>query len=236
MDKILIIDDEKPTLHMFRLFLNAYGYQVLTAESGEEGIQVFQNENPPFVLTDVKMPGMDGIEVLKRIKEIEPMTEVIVITGHGDMDLAIKALSLDATDFINKPIQRHALDQALKRAKGRLNLARSDKNEVEVKIRKDAVIIQILGNVNSGSEEALGKAWDEAANAEKQKIVILFSHNSAINGAGIAILTQLLLDSRKKGLNVVMAGLSENFSKMFDIAGITKLVKIHPALEDALAD
>lgn len=236
MDKILIIDDERPTLHMFRLFLNAYGYQVLTAESGEEGIQVFQNEKPPFVLTDVKMPGMDGIEVLKRIKEIEPITEVIVITGHGDMDLAIKALSLDATDFINKPIQRHALDQALKRAKGRLCLARSDENEVEVKIRKDAVVIQILGNVNSGSEEALGKAWNEAANAEKQKIVILFSYNSAINGAGIAILTQFLLDSRKKGLNVVMAGLSENFSKMFAIAGITKLVKIHPALEDALAD
>ncbi|MFH1083800.1 MAG: response regulator, partial [Pseudomonadota bacterium] len=117
MDKILIIDDEKPTLAMFRLFLGAYGYEVFTAENGEEGLEVFERERPPIVVTDIKMPGMDGFEVLRRIKEIEPSTEVIIITGHGDMDLAVKALDFNATDFINKPIQRSSLDAALKRAK-----------------------------------------------------------------------------------------------------------------------
>jgi len=106
MDKILIIDDEKPTLTMFNLTLSAFGYTVITAENGQEGIESFERERPPLVITDIKMPGMDGIEVLRRIKEIDPNTEVIIVTGHGDMDLAIKALNLDATDFINKPIQR----------------------------------------------------------------------------------------------------------------------------------
>ncbi|MCK7512448.1 MAG: response regulator [Desulfobacterales bacterium] len=66
---------------------------------------------------------MNGIEVLKQVKAIDPSAEVIVITGHGDMDLAIQALNLDATDFINKPIQRHLLEQAIKRAQERRRLA-----------------------------------------------------------------------------------------------------------------
>jgi YesN/AraC family two-component response regulator len=123
MDKILVIDDEKPTLTMFRLFLGAYGYEVLTAENGAEGLEIFKKERPPIVLTDIKMPGIDGLSVLKQIKEIDKKTEVIVITGHGDTDLAKQALTLDAVDFINKPIRKEALDAALQRAQKRLDSA-----------------------------------------------------------------------------------------------------------------
>jgi len=63
--------------------LRSDGYEVLTAEDGKSGLEIFAKESPPIVLTDIKMPGMDGIEVLKRIKEISPETEVIVVTGHG---------------------------------------------------------------------------------------------------------------------------------------------------------
>jgi YesN/AraC family two-component response regulator len=121
MVKILVIDDEEPTLFMFRLFLNAYGYRVLTAEKGAEGLEIFKQEKPPIVLTDIKMPGMDGLAVLQQIKEIDPNTQVIVITGHGDTDLAQQALDSGATDFINKPINKEALDAALKRAEKRLH-------------------------------------------------------------------------------------------------------------------
>jgi signal transduction histidine kinase len=72
------------------------------------------------VLTDIKMPVMDGIELLKRIKQSNPETEVIMITGHGDMDLAIKSLKYEATDFITKPINVDALEIALKRACDRI--------------------------------------------------------------------------------------------------------------------
>ena len=122
MEKILVIDDEEPTLSMFRLFLGAYGYQVFTAANGSEGIELFKKERPSIVLTDIKMPGMDGLTVLKQIKNIDPKTEVIVITGHGDMELAKQALDSDAVGFINKPIKKEALDQALNKARERLNL------------------------------------------------------------------------------------------------------------------
>ena len=119
MKKILIIDDEKPTLAMFRLLLEAYGYEVVTAENGRIGIETFERERPAVVFTDIKMPGIDGLEVLKRIKAIDAASPVIVITGHGDRDLARQAMDMNATTFIHKPIQRKALEEALALAEGK---------------------------------------------------------------------------------------------------------------------
>jgi PAS domain S-box-containing protein len=120
MSKLLVIDDEEGIRRMLALSLSTDGYEVLTAPGGEEGIEMFKGESPPIVLTDIKMPGADGIEVLKRIKDLDPDAEVIMITGHGDMDLAIEALKLDASDFLNKPIKDDALSVALKRAEQRI--------------------------------------------------------------------------------------------------------------------
>lgn len=115
MENVLVIDDEKAILNMFPLFLSFYGYTVLTAENGEQGLEIFREQRPPVVFLDIKMPGMDGREVLKQIKEIDPETEVIIMTGHGDKELAKEILNLHADDYINKPFQKDSLDEALKR-------------------------------------------------------------------------------------------------------------------------
>ncbi|MDY6837069.1 MAG: response regulator [Thermodesulfobacteriota bacterium] len=138
MLKILLIDDEEPIRKVLGLYLRSKDYEVITAADGREGIEAFQQESPAVVLTDIKMPGMDGIEVLKRVKEMNPETEIIVITGHGDMDLAVQALQLDASDFITKPVDNQALSVALKRAKERMEIRRrlkeyTDNLEVMVK-------------------------------------------------------------------------------------------------------
>jgi PAS domain S-box-containing protein len=122
MSKLLVIDDEEGIRKLLTLSLTSDGYEVYSAASGEEGLEIFKREAPPIVLTDIKMPGIDGIEVLKQIKELSPDTEVIMITGHGDMDLAIESLKLDASDFLNKPIKDEALSVALKRAKERISI------------------------------------------------------------------------------------------------------------------
>ncbi len=121
MKKILIIDDERPTLKMFRLFLRAYGYEVLTAENGDAGLEIFRSEKPDMVFSDIKMPGLDGLRVLERIKSSDPDIPVVVITGHGDTDLAQQAMALNATAFLHKPIQRQALEEALEKAEKALN-------------------------------------------------------------------------------------------------------------------
>jgi len=120
MNKVLLIDDEEDILDVLSLSLRSDGYDVITAPSGEEGLVAFEHESPPIILTDLKMPGMDGLEVLKRIKSSNPDAEVIVVTGHGDMDSAIDALRYGASDFVNKPVREEALQIALKRAKEKL--------------------------------------------------------------------------------------------------------------------
>jgi len=119
--QVLLVDDEPGILKVLGISLADRGYRVLTAENGEEALRVFHEARPEVILTDIKMPGMDGIELLKRIKEESPNTEVIMITGHGEMELAIQSLKYDASDFITKPIHDEALDIALRRAMERLS-------------------------------------------------------------------------------------------------------------------
>ena len=120
--KILLVDDEEGIRKVLGISLADSGYDVLTAENGEQALRLFAQHAPPIVLTDIKMPGIDGVTLLKNIKSENPDTEVIMITGHGDMDLAIKSLQHDATDFVTKPINDDVLEIALKRATERIGM------------------------------------------------------------------------------------------------------------------
>lgn len=229
MKKILVIDDEKPTLKMFTLLLEALGFSVLTAENGQAGVDVFRAELPDIVLTDIKMPIMDGIEVLRNIKQINPHAEVIVITGHGDMELAIQALNLDATDFINKPVQRQDLSQALQRAEERLALSRTQESQVALDMGDDKTVLRIQGNVTGLTGKYLEDAFAQAIEREHDCIELQFAENTSINGAGITTLKDLLGGFREKGGQVFIAGLSDNFRTVFDMVGISRLAEFRDA-------
>jgi signal transduction histidine kinase len=120
INKILLVDDEKDIREVLSMTLVDMGYDILTAENGKAAWQTYNKETPPIVMTDIKMPIMDGIELLRRIKQKNPETEVIMITGHGDMDLAIKSLKNRASDFITKPINVDALEISLKRTQEKI--------------------------------------------------------------------------------------------------------------------
>ncbi|MFV0350187.1 MAG: response regulator [Halodesulfovibrio sp.] len=229
--RILVIDDELPTLKMFVLILNAMGHEVLTAESGEQGLEVLRAEQPPLVLTDIKMPGMDGIEVLQKIKEENQATEVIVITGHGDMDLAIKALNLDATDFINKPVRREALQGALARAEERMQLVQDKAAALSIFLREDAAVIAVRGTLSTSSESALKEAFRHAGRS-RSNIVLDFAENTSINGAAISVLAECVRNARADGLRIAMSGLSANFRQVFDVMGITRQITAFVSLDD----
>ncbi len=129
--RLLLVDDEEGIRKILGISLADRGYEVYTAKDGNEALKLYKEKKPPIILTDIKMPGMDGIELLKAIKKENPDAEVIMITGHGDMDLAIQSLKFDATDFITKPIEDEILEIALKRAEEKISLKRQVKEYTE---------------------------------------------------------------------------------------------------------
>ncbi|HIJ96436.1 MAG TPA: sigma-54-dependent Fis family transcriptional regulator [Desulfuromonadales bacterium] len=106
---ILIIDDDTSLRRVLEYNLQEAGYAVATAASGEEGLNRFDDINPALVITDMKMPGMDGMQVLKCIKERSPETVVIMITAFGSVDIAVDAMKSGAYDYITKPFNRDEL-------------------------------------------------------------------------------------------------------------------------------
>lgn len=119
---ILLVDDEAGIRRVLGISLADLGYTVHTAENAANALEIIEAVRPPITLTDIKMPGMDGIDLLKIIKKRYPDTEVIMLTGHGDMDLAVESLKFQATDFITKPISEEALTVALQRAGERMTM------------------------------------------------------------------------------------------------------------------
>ncbi len=122
VSKILIVDDEPTIVRLLDISLKSDGYDTCTATSGEEALGAFEQQDPDIVVTDIKMPGMDGLELLKKIKELDPDKEVIIVTGHGDIDSTITALQYGASDFINKPVRDEALAIALERAENKIRI------------------------------------------------------------------------------------------------------------------
>ena len=122
VEEILVVDDELVIRESLHGWLRKSGYQVFTAENGEEALSILQEKRPKIVLADIRMPGMDGIELLQRIKTVSPDTQVIMISAYGDMELAVRSLQFEAADFVTKPIDDAVLDVALKRARERISL------------------------------------------------------------------------------------------------------------------
>jgi len=116
LPSLILVDDEEGIRKVLGLTLADAGYRVRTANNAEDALAQFRQEPAPVVITDIKMPGMDGLELLRVLKGLDPETEVILITGHGDIDLAIQGIKLDAADFVTKPIHDDALEIALSRA------------------------------------------------------------------------------------------------------------------------
>jgi PAS domain S-box-containing protein len=122
--RVLVVDDDARVRRTFSRNLTLEDYSVVTAADGEEALEVYEQEQPDIALVDVRMPHLDGFQVLEAIRTEDPEAEVILVTGHGDMDTAIEALRAGASDFISKPVERRALEAALRRAEERLRMKR----------------------------------------------------------------------------------------------------------------
>lgn len=137
--KILIIDDEAPIRHALRDILEYENYTISEAESAMEALSILQNEKFNVIISDIKMPNMDGIELLSKIQEICE-TPVIMITGHGDIDTAVETIKKGAYDYITKPLDLNRLLVSVRNAQDKQYLMVETK-KLKKKINKQYDII-----------------------------------------------------------------------------------------------
>jgi two-component system nitrogen regulation response regulator NtrX len=129
-ETILVVDDEESICQSLKAILSDEGYQVLVAGSGEEAVKVVEEEMPRLVLLDIWLPGMDGLDTLKAIKKIDAQTMVIIMSGHGTIETAVKATKLGAFDFIEKPL---SLDKIIILVNNALSLIRLKEENILLK-------------------------------------------------------------------------------------------------------
>lgn len=155
---VLIIDDEERITATLVKYLDMEGYDPIAANDAHKGLELYHSLKPSIIITDILMPGKSGLELLEEIRRSDIETEIIVVTGHGDLDTAITALKYQASDFILKPIDFEVMLLTLQRASERIELRQKVKSytaELEVLLNKVDTSKKYLETVFQNSPNAL---------------------------------------------------------------------------------
>jgi two-component system nitrogen regulation response regulator NtrX len=199
--RILVIDDEAEIRRSVRMILEYEGYDVLEASSGPEGVALAERESPDLVFLDVKMPGMDGLEALQRLKTANDTLPVVIISGHGTVSTAVEATKAGAFDFIEKPLASERVLLTIRNALDQTRLAdenRSLKRAVEV--RHQMV----------GESPALRQVWDAVKRAAPTNATVLLLGESGVGKELVArSIHRNSLRSRERFVQVNCAAIPE---------------------------
>ncbi len=171
----MVIDDEEDIREVLSLTLTDAGYDVRTAPDGRSGLTLCRDFSPQLVITDIRMPGMDGLEVLEQVKANWPDVEVVVATAFGEMDLAIRALQLDASDFITKPIGDQTLYLALSRAQQRFTSRKQLKDYTALLEKEKAETSQQLAQTIAFQRNLIESAIDGILGCDETHCVLIYN-------------------------------------------------------------
>jgi PAS domain S-box-containing protein len=165
--RILIVDDDPALLEALpqALWLRMEGLQIDTCDSGIAALEKIKQTDYDAIVTDIKMPGLDGLALLREITKIRPSTPTLLITGHGERELTVEALRGGAYDFIQKPIERDYLVAALSRAFERRRLAREVEEQNLALLRHARVLEHVGDGVFLVDRAGLVRLWNQAAEA-----------------------------------------------------------------------
>jgi two-component system, NtrC family, response regulator HydG len=194
--RILVVDDEVSNLKVLERLLGKGGYAVFTAASGPEALDVLRAEQPELLLTDLKMPGMDGLELLRAARTVSPTTEVILMTAYGTVEIAVEAMKEGAYDFVTKPLKRHEILRSVGKAREKAQLLaenRSLREQVAAQQSAGGPLSSIIGR--SDALRSLLEAVRQVAPSEAT--VLIFGES----GTGKELLARGIheLSDRSKG-------------------------------------
>lgn len=202
---VLIIDDEEVQVQSLKTFLSKRGFKIFTANSGEAGLEIIKENNIDITLTDFKMPGWDGLTTLKKIKEVNPEIDVVVMTAFGTIDSAVALMKSGAFDYLTKPIDLDELENILSKIKERRNLISENrllKNALNEKFKFDSIVTKSL---------AMENVLSTAARVAQAKTTVLIRGESGTGKELIAKAIHFTSNRKDKPfITVNVASLSEN--------------------------
>jgi two-component system NtrC family response regulator len=202
---VLVIDDDESLRRVVEYNLREEGYHVVTAADGRTGMQRFQEGNVDLVLTDVRMPEMDGIELLTHLKAMQPDLPVIVLTAHGTIDAAVEAMKLGAFDYLTKPFSRDQLTASVHRAIEMAALASENRQLRQIVSERFSFASMIAGS------RAMRAVTDTASRVAASDTTVLLEGES---GTGKELLAKAIHvnSSRSRGpfVTVNCAAIPEN--------------------------
>ncbi|WP_031482766.1 HD domain-containing phosphohydrolase [Maridesulfovibrio frigidus] len=225
---ILVIDDEAFVRETISDYLSDSGFNILNAGDGAEGIEIFREKEPDAVLVDLNMPRVDGFEVLKVVREEKPDVPILVVSGAGLIQDAIKAVRLGAWDFVTKPvvdlsILEHALSQGLERA-SLIKENKQYKEHLEIEVQRRTEDLRSEIKVRKEAQDALMELQVEVIETQKEIIMTLGevvetrSNETAKHVRRVAEYTRIL--ALRAGLGGEEANLLRLAAPMHDVGKI----------------
>ena len=207
--RILVVDDEESNLRVLQRLLGRAGYATSTASSGPEALDVLRAEHPELLLTDLKMPGMDGLELLKAARTVAPTTEVILMTAYGTVEIAVEAMKEGAYDFITKPLNKHEVLKSVGKAHEKARLL-AENRQLREQVEAWGKATGPLGRI-VGRSEALRAVLEAVRQVAPSEATVLIHGES---GTGKELLARGIhdLSGRKDGpmIRVNCAAIPEN--------------------------
>ena len=177
--KILVVDDEHSVRWAFEKALQKAGYEVMLAENGLKGLKLYESFKPDIIFVDIRMPEMDGLQVLKKIRELDPEAQVIVMTAYTDMETTVTAMKLGAYDFLSKPFN---IDECLLLISRGLNTRNTGKEaEVAVQAPKSSGL--------KGNSPAMQEVYKLIGKVSGEDVTVLVTGES---GSGKELVAQAI--------------------------------------------
>jgi two-component system nitrogen regulation response regulator NtrX len=199
--RILVIDDEAEIRRSVRMILEYEGYDVVEASSGPEGLAMIEREPPDLVFLDIKMPGLDGLEALQRVRQTNESLPVVIISGHGTVSTAVEATKLGAFDFIEKPL---ASERVLVTIRNALDQTRLQTENRTLKRAAEARHQMV------GESPALRHVWDAVKRAAPTNATVLLLGESGVGKELVArSIHRNSLRSRERFVQVNCAAIPE---------------------------
>ena len=157
--RLLLIDDEEGIHATVGAFLERMGHEVLGARNGAEGLELFARSGADIIISDYKMPDLDGLQLLRQLREMAADVDVILITGHGDMETAIQALRAGAFDFFGKPVRLEELMASVERTR-RYQAMRREKDRVQARLESI-----LLSRPSPSNDDVVGERFHAPCSA-----------------------------------------------------------------------